>query len=214
METWALESIIAVISYPSTITGASLECPHQMSYRVRAEKRNGWPSGHPFFWAAFIVVSFSLGQGGECWGPTVGCCGWCWGGWATFPQFPLDGFKVFARVAHFQAMWSQPWHLKHWRELRSFLFEVPSLDPCVFGPWPPVVVVPVPHLTDVLQAEASLSQTSLAIIGAWVARSAPVHPSPPMTSLSGAIWGAGWAVAPAQPLSRQPSIWEFGSPTL
>ena len=48
-------------------------------------------------------------------------------------------------------MWSQPWHLKHRRKLRSFLFEVPSLDPCVFGPWPPVVVVPVPHPTDALQ---------------------------------------------------------------
>ena len=41
----------------------------------------------------------------------------------------------------------------------------------------------------------SLSQTSLAIMGGGAARSAPVHPSPPMASLSGAIWGAGWAVA-------------------
>ena len=56
-------------------------------------------------------------------------------------------------MAHSQAMWSQPWHLKHWRKLGSFLFEVASLDPCVFGPWPPVVVVPVPCLTDALWTE-------------------------------------------------------------
>ena len=43
--------------------------------------------------------------------------------------------------------------------------------------------------------EGSLSQTSSAIMGARVARSAPVHPSPPMASLSWTIWGAGWAVA-------------------
>ena len=32
-------------------------------------------------------------------------------------------------------------------------------------------------------------------MGAGVARSAPVYPSPPTLSLSGAIWGAGGAVA-------------------
>ena len=42
--------------------------------------------------------------------------------------------------------------------------------------------------------EGSLSQTSLAIMGPGVARSVPVHPSPPMASLSGAIWGTGRAV--------------------
>ena len=47
-------------------------------------------------------------------------------------------------------MWSQPQHLKHWGEHGSFLVEVPSLDPCVFGPWPPVVVVPVPWPTEAL----------------------------------------------------------------
>ena len=43
--------------------------------------------------------------------------------------------------------------------------------------------------------QGSLSLTSLAIMGAGVARSTPVHLSPPMASLSGAIWGTGEAVA-------------------
>ena len=44
-------------------------------------------------------------------------------------------------------------------------------------------------------AKGSLSQTGPAIMGAGVARSAPVHLSPPMASLPGVILGAGWAVA-------------------
>ena len=44
-------------------------------------------------------------------------------------------------------------------------------------------------------AQGSLFQTGLAIMGAGVARTTPVHLSPPTASLSGAIWGAGLAVA-------------------
>ena len=44
-------------------------------------------------------------------------------------------------------------------------------------------------------AQGGLSQTSLAFMGAGEARSAPVHLSPLMPSLPGAIWGTGWAVA-------------------
>ena len=47
--------------------------------------------------------------------------------------------------------------------------------------------------------QGSLSQTSLAIMGAGPARSAPVHLLHPTASLSGAIWGAGWAVALSHP---------------
>ena len=32
-------------------------------------------------------------------------------------------------------------------------------------------------------------------MGAGATRSAPVHPAPPLASLSGVIWSAGWAVA-------------------
>ena len=128
---------------------------HQMSNGVRVEKRN---RGN--LWSSFLLSCFHCGQ---FWfgisEEMLGAC--CWllclvlaGGWATFSWFSPDWFKDFAGVTHSQAMWPQPWHLKHWRELGSFLFEVPSLDPCVFGPWPPVVVVPVSWPTEVLQAEA------------------------------------------------------------
>ena len=43
--------------------------------------------------------------------------------------------------------------------------------------------------------QGGLSQTSLAIMGPGVARSAPVCLAPPTASLPGAIWGACWAVA-------------------
>ena len=89
---------------------------------------------------------------------------YCWllwlasvGGWAAFPQFPLDRFKVLAGRGHSQAIWPQPWHLKHWRELRSLLLVVHSclsLAPWLFCPWSPLVVVPVPQPADVLWAEA------------------------------------------------------------
>ena len=94
-------------------------------------------------------------------------------------------------MAQSWVMWPQTWHLKHWRELGSFLFEVPlcawslassNENPCATSgrctvDW------------------CGLSQTSLAIIRAGTARSAPVHLSPPMASLSGDIWGTGRAVA-------------------
>ena len=48
-------------------------------------------------------------------------------------------------------------------------------------------------------AHGGLSQTGLAIMGAGAARSTPVHLSPSMASLSGAIWGTGWAVALSYP---------------
>ena len=43
--------------------------------------------------------------------------------------------------------------------------------------------------------QSGLSQTSLAIMGAEVARSVPVHLSPPTAPLSGAIWDTGEDVA-------------------
>ena len=41
----------------------------------------------------------------------------------------------------------------------------------------------------------NLSKTSPAIIGPGAARSTPVCPSPPMASLSHAVWGTDWAAA-------------------
>ena len=98
------------------------------------------------------MVGLGSGSGRECWRFTVGCC--CWGGWATFPQFPPVWFNDVAGVAHSWTMWPQPWHQKHWSELGSFLFEMlpwPSLGPWAFPwIWP---VVPVLWPADTLWAE-------------------------------------------------------------
>ena len=77
---------------------------------------------------------------------------YCWllwlvpaGGLSHIPSVPPDWFKVLAGVAHSQVMWPQPWHLKPWMELVSFLFEVPpwvSLDHWAFAwLWPVVSVL-------------------------------------------------------------------------
>ena len=115
------------------------------------------------------------------------------GGWAAFPQFPLDQFKVLVGLAHSQAIWPQPWQLKHCRELGSFLSAVPSLHPWLFCPWGILVVVPVPWPTDVLHTEAVCPRLVWPL---WELGGQECSClSPPMASLSGAIWGAGWAVA-------------------
>ena len=122
-------------------------------------KGTGATSGHTILLAVFIVVSFGLGSRRQCWGH------YCWllqlaavGGWVIFPQFPLDWFKVLAGVGHSQAIWPQPWQLKHWKELGSLLLAVPSclsLSPWLFCPWSLFVVVSVPWPKDVLQPEAA-----------------------------------------------------------
>ena len=105
LKTCEPESISAIVSCPSIITGASLECPTKC-YGSGSRKGTGATSGHPLFWAAFNVVSCGLGSGRECWRFTVGC--WWWRGWTTFPQFPTVWFNGLAGVAHSQAMWPQP----------------------------------------------------------------------------------------------------------
>ena len=154
LETWAPKSISMIISCLSTITGTSLECPTKHAMGSGLRKGIEVTSGCPFLWATFIVAGLVWGQGWNAGGLLLAVAAGASGGWATFPQFPLDRFKVLAGVAHSQAMWPQPWHLKLWRKLVSFLFQVPSLDPCMFGPWPLVVVVPMPCLTDALQSGA------------------------------------------------------------
>ena len=100
-------------------------------------KGTGATSGHPFFCTTLSMVSFGLDQGENAGSLLLAVATGASGGWATFPWFPLNWFKVFAGVAHSQAMWHQSWHLKNWRELVSFLFEVLpwlSLDSWTF-PW-------------------------------------------------------------------------------
>ena len=57
------------------------------------------------------------GQGGNVGGLMLAIVAVASGGWATFPQFPLDWFKAVAGVGHSHAIWPQPWHLNQWREL-------------------------------------------------------------------------------------------------
>ena len=67
----------------------------------RAKKRNTVN-----LWSSFLLSHFQYGQ--VWFGVREGMLGaYCWllwlvlvGGWAAFPQFPLDWFKVFAGVAH------------------------------------------------------------------------------------------------------------------
>ena len=117
LETWAPKSISVVISYPSTITGALLECPNKWVMGSGLRKGTGMTSSHPFFWATFSMVSFGSGLGRECWGLLLAVVAGVGRGLGHIPSVPPDWFKVFAGVAHSQAMWPQPCHLKHWREL-------------------------------------------------------------------------------------------------
>ena len=117
------------------------------------------------------------------------------GGWAAFPQFPLDWFKGVAGVEHSWAIWPQPWHLKHWRELGSLLLAVPShlaLVPWLFCPWCLLIVVLVLWPVGVLQSRAicsSLVQLLWELGHPGVPLSVCPFPQP----LSGDIWGTGWA---------------------
>ena len=214
LDTWAPKSISAVASCPSTITGASLECPPKWAMWSGLRKGTGATSGHPFFCATLCMVSFGSGFWRECWEPTVGCCGWCWCGWAAFPQFPQGWFKVFAGVAIPQVMWPHHQHLKHWRELMSLLFEVLpwlSLEPWEFPwVWP---VVPVPCPADMLQAEAVCPRPFWPLWElAW-----PGVSCPSFLSNSLCVWGyfeLCWGSCPVLLWSGPLSAWLSGFPTL
>ena len=124
-----------------------------MSYGVRVKKRN---RGN--LWSSSLLSCFQYDQ--FYFGIREGLLEvYCWlllvGGWATFPQLSPVWFNDLAGMAHSWAMWPKPWHLKHWGELGSFLFEMlpcPSMDPWAFPwLWP---VVPVPWPADTLWTEA------------------------------------------------------------
>ena len=131
---------------------------HQVSNGVRVKERdrgNLWPS-HPLGYFHGCQFWFGVREG------MLGA--YCWllqlvsaGGWATFPWFPLDWFKVLAGLGHSWTIWPQPWHLKHWREQGFLLLAVPpclSLAPWLFCPWSLLVVVPALWLKDVLWTKA------------------------------------------------------------
>ena len=198
LETWAPESINAVILCPSTVTGASLEHPTKWAMESGFRNRTGAISDHPVLWAAFIVVGFGLGSERECWGPTVDCCGWCqWGVGLHFlgsPQTVLKFWLGGVLPSH-KAPTLAPKALE-----RAGVPPVGCALLYIFSSLAILSLVstccsPCAMTSRCAVDWGSLSQTSLAIMEAGAARSAPVHLSPPTASLSGAIWGAGWAVA-------------------
>ena len=109
LETWAPEMINVVTFCPFTISEASSECPATWAIESGLRKGTGAASCCPIIWAALILVSFGLGSGRKCRGPTVGCC---WGV-GCIPSVPPDWFKAVAGVAHSYAIWPQPW--QHWK---------------------------------------------------------------------------------------------------
>ena len=124
-DTCALKSTKAVTSRPSTITCASLA--HPTNHATGSGFRNGIGviSFHPFCLTAFSWVSFGLGSQRECLVLTADC----WRGLTTFPWVPPSLFNGAAGVAHSLAIWPQPWHLKHCRELGPLAPYVPPCTP-------------------------------------------------------------------------------------
>ena len=98
LETSAPESISAVTFCPSTITGASLD--HLTGNRIWAQEWNGWGSFSGVCSSGCLHVSWFMS-----WVGVAMCKAYCWlgqlslaGGWATFPQIPLDWFKADGRA--------------------------------------------------------------------------------------------------------------------
>ena len=81
--------------------------------------RIGAISFHPLFLTALSLGWFWLGV-------TEGMfwiyCTWFEGGLTAFPWVPPSLFNCIAGVAHSQAIWSQPWHLKQ--------CQAPCVPPC------------------------------------------------------------------------------------
>ena len=141
---------------------------------------------------------------------------YCWllwlvlvGDWPTFPQFPPDWFKAVARVGYYQAIWPNPWHLKHWRNLGSLLLAVPSclaLVPWLLCPWFLLVVVPVPWPVSVLWSRAVCPRLVQLVWELGVTRSTPCLS---IISHGLSVWGylGHWlGCCPALPWSGWPSI--------
>ena len=137
------------------------------------------------------------------------------GGVGHIPLVHRDWFKAVAGVGHSQAMWPQPWHVKHWRELGSLLLAVPSclvLVLWLFCPWFLLMVVPVPWPVHVLQSGLVCPRPvwSLWELG-WPGVPLSVHPS---HGLSLSLWGYLGALAGLLPSSGQTSVWQSDVPIL
>ena len=122
---------------------------------------------------------------------------YCWlleGGLTAFPWVPPSLFNGVARVAHSLAMWPQPWHLKHCRELEPQLLCVPPYTPfctCWFplhGDLTPALLVIEELQTEVVWPRPVWPLWELGWTGVFLS----VHPLPrPLClGLLGAL--AGW----------------------
>ena len=180
------ESVKAVTSCPSIITGASLECPTRCAMGSGLRNGIGATCCHPPSLLPSYGSVWDQGQGGNV------AIYWLWvvAGWTTFPWFPSSLFNGFARVAHSLAIWPQPWHLKHCRVLESFTFWV--------LPWAPVGAWVLPLLWEAVA-------TLLAAEELWaeVFWPRPVWP----------LWELGWAgvFLSICPLPWPLCLWLFGA---
>ena len=118
LKTWAPESIKAVTSCPSIITGASLEHPIRCAMGSGLRNGTGATCCHPSSLLPSYGLVLDWGQGGNV---VSLLTAWC-RGFDCIPLVPLSLFNGFAGVAHSLAIWPQPWHLKHCRALESFVF--------------------------------------------------------------------------------------------
>ena len=185
LETWAPESISAMVSCTSIITGALLEHPTKWAMGSGLRKGTGATSGCSLFWAAFSTVNFGLGSGRECWRFTVGCCWWGVESHSlSSPQFVLTTWLV----------WYTPklcgLNLDIWNTEVNWVLLVWNTALTIFGYLGIHLTLnsgPCSATSRYAVGWGGLSQTSLAIMGIGVTRSASVCPSPPMASVSGTI---------------------------
>ena len=194
LKTWTPESMKAVTSCPSIITGASLEHPTKTCYGVWIEE---------WYWADLVLSSFPFCclHMGQFWiGVREGMLWVYWlhdvGGWPHSLGSPQSLFNSFAGVAHSLAIWPQPWHLKHSRVLKSFAFWA--------LPWAPVECLGTPptlgssgYPTCNRRAASSgvLAQASTTFMGAGANRSIPVCLPSLMIPVPGTIWSTSRASA-------------------
>ena len=157
----------------------------------------GVTSGHPFFYATLMTVSFGLESGRECWEPTVGCCGWCqWGVGLHSLGSPQTGLKSLLG-------WHIPMPCDQTLAPETLegtgVLPIQSASLAIFGSLSILSLASSSGGTHGMANRGAaggsgLPQTSLTIMRVGASRSVPIHPYSPTASLSGAIWSTAMAV--------------------
>ena len=150
-DSFAPKSTKAVTSQLSMTTGASLACPTNHATGSRFRNGIGVIPFHPFWLTAFSWVSFGSGSQRKCLELTADC----WRGvWPHSLGSPLPYLMVLLELHTSLAMWPQPWHLQHCRELEP---QAPCVPPCTpfCACWFPLHgdLTPALLVTEELQAE-------------------------------------------------------------